>query len=135
MIRSTVLEESAITTKRSARGRDDLLARVGAAAALDQPVVRGDLVGAVDRDVEAVEPVEGLHRDAELARRARSVATEVATQRRSLRPRAASAGSRWATVEPVPRPTVIPSSTSSAAASAASFFSRSRLASVTRGHI
>ena len=34
-----------------------------------------------------------------------SVATDVATQRRSSSPRAASAGSRWATVEPVPSPT------------------------------
>ena len=53
------------------------------------------------------------------------VATEVETQRISFRPRSASAGSRWATVEPVPSPTSIPSSTSSAAASAASFFSAS----------
>src|SRR3954470_14439686 len=54
-----------------------------------------------------------------------SVATEVATQRTSLTPRAAIAGSRWATVDPVPSPTVIPSSTSSAAASAAMRFSAS----------
>ena len=33
-----------------------------------------------------------------------SVATEVATQRMPLSPRAAIAGSRWATVDPVPRP-------------------------------
>ncbi len=56
-----------------------------------------------------------------------SVATEVATQRMPLTPRAAIAGSRWATVEPVPSPTVIPSSTSSAAASAAMRFSASAL--------
>ncbi len=35
------------------RRGDDLLAQVGAAAALDQPAVGGHLVGAVDRDVEA----------------------------------------------------------------------------------
>ena len=52
-----------------------------------------------------------------------SVATEVATQRIPLSPRLARAGSRKATVEPVPSPTVIPSSTSSAAASAATRFS------------
>ena len=52
------------------------------------------------------------------------VATEVTTQRIE-RPRAAIAGSRWATVEPVPRPTTMPSSTSSAAASAARRFSSS----------
>ena len=56
-----------------------------------------------------------------------AVATEVATQRRSVIPRRASAGSRWATVEPVPRPTVMPLSTSSAAASAARRFSSSAL--------
>src|SRR5262245_52160953 len=58
------------------------------------------------------------------ARAALSVAGEVATQR-SDSSRRASAGSRWATVDPVPRPTRIPSSTSSAAASAASRFSSS----------
>ncbi len=59
------------------------------------------------------------------ARACSSVATEVATQRIPLSPRAAIAGSRWATVEPVPRPIVIPSSTSAAAASAAIRFSSS----------
>ena len=34
------------------RRGDDLLAQVGAAAALDQPAVGRHLVGAVDRDVE-----------------------------------------------------------------------------------
>ena len=48
------------------RGGDDLLAGVGAAASLDQPMIGRDLVGAVDRDVEPIELVEGLHRDAEL---------------------------------------------------------------------
>src|SRR5262245_16978203 len=56
------------------------------------------------------------------SRAAVSVATEVATQRRS-RPRDARAGSRNATVEPVPSPTVMPFSTSRAAASAATRFS------------
>ena len=53
------------------RRGDDLLARVGAAAALDQPAVGGDLVGAVDRDVEAVEAVELLDLDPELRAPAR----------------------------------------------------------------
>src|SRR5262245_29558118 len=57
-----------------------------------------------------------------MSRAAVSVATEVATQRRS-RPRDARAGSRNATVEPVPSPTVMPFSTSRAAASAATRFS------------
>ena len=43
-------------------------------------------------------------------------------QRNSRRPRCASAGSRYATVEPVPRPTRMPSRTSAAAASAAARF-------------
>ncbi len=53
------------------RRGDDLLAGVGAAASLDQPAVRRDLVGAVDREVEAVEAVEVLDRDPELAAPAR----------------------------------------------------------------
>jgi hypothetical protein len=95
------------------RRRDDLLAQVGAAAPLDEPAVRGDLVRPVDRDVETLQPGELPDLDPELAGG-------------PLSPRAASAGSRWATVEPVPRPTAMPSSTSSAAASAAAFFSASK---------
>src|SRR5580658_5131508 len=56
----------------------------------------------------------------------RWVGTDVATQR-IARCLAASAGSRNATVEPVPRPTVMPVSTSAAAACAASCFSWSML--------
>ena len=50
------------------RGGDDLLPRVRGAAALDEPAVGGDLVGAVDREVEPVEGVEGLDREADRAR-------------------------------------------------------------------
>jgi hypothetical protein len=50
------------------RGGDDLLARVRAAPALDQPARRVDLVGSVDGDVETVEPREVLDRQAELTR-------------------------------------------------------------------
>ena len=50
------------------RRGDDLLAQVGAAAALDQPAVRRHLVGAVDRDVEPLERVELLDRDPQLPR-------------------------------------------------------------------
>ena len=46
------------------------------------------------------------------------------------RDRLARAGSRYATVEPVPSPTVMPFSTRSAAASAATCFSRSTLMTV-----
>src|SRR5262245_56541181 len=57
------------------------------------------------------------------SRAAASVASDVATQRTD-KPLRASAGRRNATVEPVPSPTRMPSSTTSAAASAASCFSR-----------
>ena len=60
------------------------------------------------------------------SRAACSVRGDVAAQTMS-RDRLASAGSRYATVEPVPSPTVMPFSTSSAAASAATCFSRSTL--------
>ena len=49
------------------RGRHDLLPRVRRAAALDEPAVRRDLVGPVDGQVEAVELVEGLDRQSQLA--------------------------------------------------------------------
>ena len=54
-----------MTTNRSRRRGDDLLPQVGAAAALDQPAVGRDLVGPVDRDVEALEAAELLDRDAQ----------------------------------------------------------------------
>ena len=112
-----------MTTKRVRGGRDDLLARVRAPAALDQPRPGGDLVGAVDRDVELVERLERLHREPG-ARAATTVAGDVATQRRRS-PRAASSASSGATVVPVPRPTRMPSSTRPAAYPAASRFSAS----------
>src|SRR4051794_1049391 len=87
---ATTLSDDAMTTKRSAPPptnfsrrwappppltrpppgprHADLLARVGAAAALHQPAVGSDLVGAVDRDVEPVELLEGLDAEPELAR-------------------------------------------------------------------
>src|SRR5205823_707283 len=49
-------------------GGDDLLARVRGAAALDQPAVGRDLVGAVDGDVEPGQALEGDDVQAELAR-------------------------------------------------------------------
>ncbi len=55
-----------------------------------------------------------------------SVWSDVATHRNAS-PRRASAARKWATVEPVPSPTTIPSSTSSAAASPARRFSSSAL--------
>jgi hypothetical protein len=36
-------------------GRDQLLAGVGSAAALDQPAVGADLICSIDRDVESVD--------------------------------------------------------------------------------
>ena len=43
-------------------GSDDLFAGVGSAAALDQPAVGVDLVGAVDRQVETGDRIEGDQR-------------------------------------------------------------------------
>src|SRR5271170_1213440 len=48
---------------------DDLLPRVGAAAPLDQPAVRGNLVRAVDGEVEPVDARNVLDPQAQLARR------------------------------------------------------------------
>ena len=47
---------------------DDLLACLRSAAALHEPAVSRNLVGSVNGDVEAVERVEGVERQAELAR-------------------------------------------------------------------
>jgi hypothetical protein len=52
----------------------------------------------------------------------RSVAGELGTQRRPRSPRCASAGNKYAAVDPVPRPTRMPSSTSAADATAAARF-------------
>jgi hypothetical protein len=103
-----------------ASSRDDLLACVGPAAALDEPGVGRDLVGAVDGDVQPVALAEALERRPS-ARAATSVCSDVAMQVMSSR-RAARAGRKCATVVPVPSPTAMPSSTSSAAASAARRF-------------
>src|SRR6201995_5335235 len=65
------------------------------------------------------------------SRAACSVRGDVAAQTMS-RDRLAKAGSRYATVEPVPSPTVMPFSTSPAAASAAACFSCSMLMTVCR---
>ncbi len=54
----------AITTNRACGCRDDLLVRVSAAAALDEPSAWIDLIGAVDRDVQVTELVELVHRRA-----------------------------------------------------------------------
>ena len=82
------------------RGGDDLLARVGAAAALDQPALRVDLVGTVDRDVELCRGSRG----------ARAAGPEIArgllggrggghAAQPGSSPARRSAGSRWATVD------------------------------------
>ena len=125
--RSTSFAESTMTTNRSARRGDALLAGVGCTATLDDPARVVDLVGSVDRDVQMVEGCRHLRtarRGAPPRGPGRWVATDVATHRRS-RPRAANAGSMNATVDPVPRPTRIPSSTMVAERSAAMRFSRS----------
>ena len=124
--RSTSLSDPTITTKRSAAAAT-AFSRVCAAP----PPLTSQPAGstwsapsiAMSRRAGAPVPANASTRSPS-SRAALSVAGDVATQRRSSA-RAASAGSRYATVEPVPRPTTIPSSTSSAAASAASRFSAS----------
>ena len=49
------------------RGGDDLLAQLRAVAALHRPTIVRDLVGAVDRDVQSLEPIERLHPQPERA--------------------------------------------------------------------
>ncbi len=108
------------------RRRDGLLARVRRAAPLHDPTRRRDLVGAVDRDVELrrAHPPRRTARPRGRARAPPLGRGDVATHR-SDEPPPASAGRSRATVEPVPEPTRMPSSTSAAAASAATCFSRS----------
>ena len=104
------------------RRGDDLLPRVRRPPALDEPSVRRHLVGAVDGEIEAVDRPERLHLDPELAGGGLPCGARW-PRTGAVKPRLASAGSKNATVEPVPSPTVMPSSTSSAAASAAALFS------------
>ena len=124
---STTLSDERDHHEAVGRRRDDLLARVRAAAALDEPAVGVDLVGAVDRDVEPVELLERLDRRARArARRPRWRPTSPRSGASARAPPAPAAVG--ATVVPVPRPTRSPSRTSSAAASAAARFSASRSA-------
>jgi hypothetical protein len=91
---------------------------VGAAAALDQVLLRIDFVGAVDREVEAFDGVERQQRDAGLARRGRPCPGwwHAAHLQALLRMRSASRSITNANVEPLPSPIVLPSWTRSAAA-------------------
>ena len=122
---STGLEESAITTKRSAAAAT-IFSRVWAAP----PPLTSQPSGAIWSAPSMAMSKRSMRSKGSTSnpswRAASSVRGEVATQRRR-RERRASAGSRKATVEPVPSPTVMPSSTSSAAASAAACFSCSML--------
>ena len=69
--RSTILSDETITMKRSAAAATAFSRVWAAAAALDDPAGRIDLVGAVDGDVEPARchrPREGVHPDAEVER-------------------------------------------------------------------
>ena len=87
-----------ITTKRSAAAATDLLARVRRAAALDQPAVGVDLVGAVDGDVEprrARRPRRTARRGARARARSRSVrgrGRDAGEVERAARPAPAAGG-------------------------------------------
>ena len=65
---SPLVESAMGRTNRLAAAADDLLAGVRAAAALDEPARRIDLVGAVDGDVQLGERFERLDADAQLGR-------------------------------------------------------------------
>ena len=105
---STTLSRRGDHDEAVGRRRDDLLARVRAAAALDEPAVGVDLVGAVDRDVEPVELLERLDREPERARGDLGGDRRRDAAQSSARAPPAPAASE-ATVEPVPRPTRSPS--------------------------
>ena len=113
-MRSTSLSDETITTKRSAAAAT-IFSRVCAPPPpfTIQPS-RGDLIGAVHREVEPhgrVVPPSSTTSEAEPAGTV-SVAGDVATQGdRARAPRTAS--TKRDAVEPVPRPSTIPLSTSS----------------------
>ena len=50
-----------------ARGGDDLFARMRAAAPLQQPAIRRDLIGPVNHDVQPIESIEMFYPEPELA--------------------------------------------------------------------
>src|SRR5262245_51346718 len=134
LILFTAFEESTITTKRSA-----LAATIFSRVCAPPPPLTSQWSGAtwsapsIARSSRSSSSKGSTGIPSAFA--CSSVATEVATQRRFPVRRAAIAGSRWATVEPVPRPTFIPFWTSSAAASAASFFSASRFVVAMPGNL
>src|SRR3954451_16022966 len=117
----TGLEESAMTTNRSAAPAT-IFSRVCA----PPPPLTSQPSGAIWSAPSMVMSNRSMLVTSSIlrpsSRAACSVRGDVAAQRMS-RDGLARAGSRYATVEPVPRPTVMPLSTSSAAASAAAFFS------------
>ena len=79
-VASTILVRVDDDDERDAPRRDDLLAGVRAARALDEPTVGRDLVGAVDGEVESIEGVERLDARSRAARAACAVRGEVATK-------------------------------------------------------
>src|SRR3954447_1236186 len=123
---STTLSPEAITTKRSAAAAT-IFSRVWAPPPPLTSQPPGSTWSAPSIAMSSRSRRSNGSTSSPSARAAVSVATEVATQRRRSS-RRASAGSRCATVLPVPSPTVLPSSTSAAAASAAARFSASRSA-------
>ena len=109
------------------RGRgDDLLAQERAAAALDQPELRIDLVRPVDRQIELGDVIQRRERNAEapcllLGRPGRPDAHDLKT----ALDRSPTRSTNWRAVVPLPRPSFIPGLTSSSARRAASRFRRS----------
>ena len=119
----TTLESSAMTTKRSAVAAT-IFSRVCAAPPPLTSQPSGAIWSAPSIAMSSRSTSSNGTTFNPSALAASSVAGEVATQVRSS-PRSASAGSRNATVEPVPNPTLIPDATNAAAHSAAARLRRS----------
>ena len=94
------------------RRRDDLFAQQRAAAALDQVAARIDFVGAVDGQIEPVmssSVVSGMPQRSASARVASDVGTPITLS--PARTRSPSSSTKCFAVEPVPRPSFMPSRT------------------------
>ncbi len=124
----TCLVWSTITMNCFADGRHDLFFQERTATTLDEIEVGIDLIGSVDRDVD-LPSIFGVERvECRTLWQALAVSCDVGTPRslmpaRTLSP---SAISMCFAVDPVPRPTIIPSRTNSTAFSAAALLKLSR---------
>jgi hypothetical protein len=113
-----------MTTKRSAAVATTFSRVCAPPPPLDQPPRGRHLVGSVEGKIEAIEAGEGADVQPELARRLLDL-RRGGHVNDPVHHTSSEDGQQPSTVEPVPRPTRIPSLTSAAPASAAACFSRS----------